>query len=166
MKYEILNPPDFDEDEFPYVDADEKDLDSAKRLYPKLQKEEDGSYGDGEFLYFCREFPVLIVPNRLLHHGDKIVKKPIWFRATTVCYPGSRWEPDDYDLSTLNDGFTYLWEAVAQSLVERYEQELRVKADNHCYACDGVTEDIYGKIPTCKKCNGKGWVHILSDPVM
>lgn len=138
-----------------FLAANEKDLDLAKKVEPSLVSQDDGTYTDGQFIYYSVMAEIEVRSVRENWH-----KKQVWARSYMKCYPGGHWDPDDYDEVRAEDEvFLSLSDAVKQTKLDGYKIELEL-IDNTCYACDGsgLENPLADEGPVCPKCGGEGFI--------
>jgi len=165
MKLTLPSLPSSYEELYGDVPLSERDLDRARRVYPRLTKE---AWEVGQVVYrdnYCSYFQHAVddLP------GSRIGAKPrpgvVWVRVGIVCYPGGHWGPDEYDHVLLDDEgecFRDLASAMMESRVNILRDSLIQQADNACYACygAGTNSPLTDDGPPCRCCEGRGFLKL------
>lgn len=143
------------DDEAQLLTASEQDFNLAQHVAKGSLELKEGVYTDKEFYYYSIERNVTV------RGGYRTISKPVWIRSTIKCYPGGRWDPDEFDevLVDGDDVFLTLSDAVKQSKLDHYELELNM-IDNRCESCSGSGFMMAGYKDDdgpCPFCQGKGY---------
>ncbi len=105
-----------------FLHASKRDLELAKMVEPSLIPSTDfeGGYTDGEFYYYSVKAEVEVRTIAGNWH-----EKQVWARSYIKCYPGGRWDPDEFDEVRAEDGvYLSLSDAVKQTKLDGYKREL------------------------------------------